>query len=111
MHTRSIFSPTHHFPQVPVSVCVGGVLHFYHHFPEVKLLCVWGGGGAALLLFETGEGGTILSPMLNVSEVPYFPIFHLSTSLILEGGGGSIMGGLGGWGLGGMVHQSLKSEV
>ena len=31
----------------------------------------------------------------------------------LGGGGGqrSIMGGLGGWGLVGMVHKSLKSEV
>ena len=38
----------HHFGDVKL-LCVsgggGGVLHCYHLFPELKFLCVWGGGG------------------------------------------------------------------
>ena len=26
-------------------MCLGGGLHCYNHFPELKFLCVWGGGG------------------------------------------------------------------
>ena len=176
MHTPSIVSPTHHFPEVPVSLWGGGgVLHFYHHFPEVKFLCVWGGGGGCTFIIRNGGGGgvTILSPMWKVFEVPYFHIFHLlprgekpdggcrverwgsppaKLTLLLftylvhacghglqrkqgaelgkrKGGGASliwgarhksdiggwgrrsIMGRLGGWGLGGMVQKSLKSEI
>ena len=42
-------NPPYSRSEVPVCLWKGGVLHFYHHFLEMKLMCVWGGGGAALL--------------------------------------------------------------
>ena len=42
----------------------GGMLHCYHHFPEVKFLCV--GGGGQHFYYSKRGGGTILSRMLNV---------------------------------------------
>ena len=28
-----------------VAMCLGGGVHCYNHFLELKFLCVWGGGG------------------------------------------------------------------
>ena len=48
---------------------------------------------------EKGGGGSLIWGAKRMSDI--------------LGGGGQrpIMGGLGGWGLGVMVHKSLKSEV
>ena len=76
-HAR-IFSPTHHFPEMKLPCLCGGGgggLPFYPLFPEVKFLCVWWGGGA-LLLFETG-GGYYAFP--HVERFPRFHIFPFST--------------------------------
>ena len=45
----------HFYPHFPVKLlCVlGGGLHCYNHFPELKFLCVWGGGGGGAALFQT----------------------------------------------------------
>ena len=77
----------------------------------MKFLCVWWGGGHFYDSKQAGGGVLCFPPCGTFSEVPYFPIFHVSTSLILGGGGEVYHGGLGCWGLGGMVHKSLKSEV
>ena len=38
----------------------GGILHFNHHFPEVKFLCVWWGGGGGGCTFIIRNGGGVL---------------------------------------------------
>ena len=77
-HAR-IFSPTHHFPEVKF-VCLcggGGVLHFYPHFPEVNFPCVWGGGGLHFYYSKRRGGGLLYPGSLTFPHVPHFPILHL----------------------------------
>ena len=55
----------------------GGILHFYHHYPEVKFLCVWGGGGGGCTFIIRNGGGYYTFP--DVERFPRFHIFPFST--------------------------------
>ena len=78
-----IFSPTHHFPEVKFLCLCGGGGGYCPFIPiflkRSSYVSGGGGGGCTFMIRNGGGGGTMLSPMLNVfrgSIFSHFPLVH-----------------------------------